>query len=300
MKRTLKIYVTGLLSAFLLMGLATGVFAFTQSRNENITVTFNNIGIEVNGQRINPTDAAGAAVEPFIWGGTTYLPVRAVSETFGMDVRWDAATQTVHLEGTPSLQTSNNQTADNNQTTPTTDNRRFEDSFVNTPLDARWNREGNLTFDGLNGMSFGGGVLTLDGFSVANSNNYTIEFQSAILNPRVTSSALFGISLGTNANDRAIEWLFVYPRGSSGVWHNATTPSISSNSAGSRIANFQGEGDMWYNIKVDVVNDQAHLFIDGSLITSVNLSSPLNKQISIGGSTAQAFNIRNFSVTIND
>lgn len=44
---------------------------------KTITVTRRDIRIAIDGAVITPTDAAGAAVEPFIYDGTTYLPVRA-------------------------------------------------------------------------------------------------------------------------------------------------------------------------------------------------------------------------------
>jgi len=102
MKKALKGYVAGVLSTIFLLAVATGVFAVAASRTENISVTFNNIGLVVNGQRINPTDAQGNAVEPFIWDGTTYLPVRALADALEQDVRWDGSTNTVYIGQEPS------------------------------------------------------------------------------------------------------------------------------------------------------------------------------------------------------
>ena len=44
-----------------------------------------------------PKDANGNVVEPFTMNGTTYLPVRAISNAFGKDVEWDGATQSVYI-----------------------------------------------------------------------------------------------------------------------------------------------------------------------------------------------------------
>jgi hypothetical protein len=63
----------------------------------NISVTFRNIALVVNGEHITPRDGAGNIVEPFIFNGTTYLPVRAVGEAFGMPVEWDGSTSTVYI-----------------------------------------------------------------------------------------------------------------------------------------------------------------------------------------------------------
>ena len=56
------------------------------------TLHYNNIKIVLDGEDITPANS-----EPFIIDGSTYLPVRAVSEALGLDVEWDSATQTVVL-----------------------------------------------------------------------------------------------------------------------------------------------------------------------------------------------------------
>lgn len=46
---------------------------------------------------MTPRDSAGKEIEPFIYNGTTYLPVKAVGEAVGKDVTWDSATSTVYI-----------------------------------------------------------------------------------------------------------------------------------------------------------------------------------------------------------
>ena len=53
------------------------------------------IGITLNGARFTPRDAAGKQVPVFLYNGTTYVPVRAISEAMGMDVSFNSATRTV-------------------------------------------------------------------------------------------------------------------------------------------------------------------------------------------------------------
>ena len=55
------------------------------------------ISIVIDGQKINPKDGNGDKVEPIIYNGTTYLPVRAVATALGKAVYWDGPTYTVYL-----------------------------------------------------------------------------------------------------------------------------------------------------------------------------------------------------------
>jgi hypothetical protein len=66
-----------------------------------LAASFDDIKINVNGDEIAPKDAAGVATPPFISGGTTYLPVRAVAEAFGLPVSWDGATKSVYIGEQP-------------------------------------------------------------------------------------------------------------------------------------------------------------------------------------------------------
>lgn len=61
------------------------------------TLSYSDIKITLNGQYIEPKDANGNTVEPFIIDGTTYLPVRAVANALGLDVQWDSVSKTVIL-----------------------------------------------------------------------------------------------------------------------------------------------------------------------------------------------------------
>ena len=68
-----------------------------ESYTETATLTYKDIKISIDGQLIQPTDAQGNAVDPFIIDGTTYLPLRAVAGALGCDVAWDGATGTITL-----------------------------------------------------------------------------------------------------------------------------------------------------------------------------------------------------------
>ncbi len=84
----MKNVLTGILTVGLLAGLAVPAAA-ADSVN---TVSYRAVDIVVNGDRIHPKDANGAPVEPFLYQGTTYLPVRSVANALGLDVGWEDGT----------------------------------------------------------------------------------------------------------------------------------------------------------------------------------------------------------------
>lgn len=63
---------------------------------KTITVT-SGVNVEFNNEAIDMTDASGKAVEAFIYNGTTYVPIRAVSNAFGADIGYDRNTQTISV-----------------------------------------------------------------------------------------------------------------------------------------------------------------------------------------------------------
>lgn len=63
---------------------------------KTITVT-SGVNVEFNNEAIDMTDANGKAVETFIYNGTTYVPIRAVSNAFGADIGYDRNTQTISV-----------------------------------------------------------------------------------------------------------------------------------------------------------------------------------------------------------
>ena len=56
-----------------------------------------NITVKLDGEVQNMRDANGQVVYPISYQGTTYLPVRAVSNMLGLPVDWDSETNTVIL-----------------------------------------------------------------------------------------------------------------------------------------------------------------------------------------------------------
>lgn len=92
-KNTFVKILAGSLATALLTGGA--VFAGTGSRN--IDIYYRNIRLMIDGAEYVPTNANGEVVEPFVSNGTTYLPVRAVANAFGKDVKWDSENSIVYI-----------------------------------------------------------------------------------------------------------------------------------------------------------------------------------------------------------
>ncbi len=87
----------GLIAGVLIGTLLTSGVVFAKQISETAELFYNNIKIFIDGGEIVPKDANGNVVEPFTMNGTTYLPVRAISNAFGKDVEWDGETQSVYI-----------------------------------------------------------------------------------------------------------------------------------------------------------------------------------------------------------
>ncbi len=93
MKKIIKGYLLGFLSAAILI--SGGAFAASATTLYDVIV--NGIKIVLDGKEFTCTDANGTVVQPMIYKGTTYIPVRAVSSAFGKAVYWDGEESTVYL-----------------------------------------------------------------------------------------------------------------------------------------------------------------------------------------------------------
>ncbi len=97
MNKRLQGFVAGILCCVLFAGISV----FAKNTTETIQALYKDIKIYVDGVKIDPKDANGNTVEPFIYNGTTYLPVRAVGEAINKQVTWDGATSSVYLGEKP-------------------------------------------------------------------------------------------------------------------------------------------------------------------------------------------------------
>lgn len=86
----------GVLGLSLICG--TGMVSAT-SGSKNVLATYRDIQITYNGATKVVTDVNGKVVEPFSINGTTYVPLRGVSQILGVNASWDGSTNTVALTG---------------------------------------------------------------------------------------------------------------------------------------------------------------------------------------------------------
>lgn len=99
----IKVFALGAVSACLVMGVAYSAVGASR----NIAVE-EGIRMQINNTAFVPKDAKGNPVSPFLYNGTTYVPMRPLCEAVGLTVSYDSATKMVSV------------TAPNASTTPTT------------------------------------------------------------------------------------------------------------------------------------------------------------------------------------
>ena len=139
-----KLQIKGFVVGVLVMVMLSGITVFATTRTETINVAFRNIRIVVNGVQITPRDGHGNIVEPFIWNGTTYLPVRAVAEVGARCVLGQCNINCVFREQHSAFNTITRFffcTATNayayTRTNTTTSNNTYADSRTNTTTNTR-------------------------------------------------------------------------------------------------------------------------------------------------------------------
>lgn len=94
-------FLLGVVIMALLVALAVPALAVTGRKQMEVDNT--DIHLHVDGIPVSAS--------PFASGGTTYLPVRAVGEALGMDVRWDGPTHTVYISDPTEPNTTNSNTS---------------------------------------------------------------------------------------------------------------------------------------------------------------------------------------------
>jgi hypothetical protein len=96
--KTAGTFAAGIIIGALVFG---GAGALASSGSRTLTAVYGDIQIYIDKERITPKDVTGKTVEPFAVDGTTYLPIRAISEAFGKEVSWDGGTSSVYIGEQP-------------------------------------------------------------------------------------------------------------------------------------------------------------------------------------------------------
>lgn len=89
MKKEIKGFICGILICGILGGVGVGAAGMWK----NIPVLENDIEVVVNGKILNSDN--------FVYNDTTYLPLRAVSETVGLKVTYDGTNNTAYIGNVP-------------------------------------------------------------------------------------------------------------------------------------------------------------------------------------------------------
>ena len=102
MKRMHRVrdFLAGALTLALVMGLAVPAGAALTGKTIQVLT---GAEIYIDGVKMEPADANGNPVETFAYNGTTYVPLRAVSEYLGKAVNWDGANQRVYIGEAPGV-----------------------------------------------------------------------------------------------------------------------------------------------------------------------------------------------------
>ena len=96
MKRRQKAawFLSGVAATVLAVSLTSPALAALAAKTIQV---YTGVDVYVDDMKLEPTDANGNPVEVFVYNGTTYLPVRAVSEAVGKTVQWEPESNSVYL-----------------------------------------------------------------------------------------------------------------------------------------------------------------------------------------------------------
>lgn len=101
MKNKLLSFLSGALVMLMLVGLPVSALA----ANGTIRIEGNPINVLVNGEVFQPKDAKGNDALVFVYNGTTYAPLRALAEAYGLEVGYDS-TRNLATVNQPDTQTA--------------------------------------------------------------------------------------------------------------------------------------------------------------------------------------------------
>lgn len=93
----MKERVQGLVAGIVIGAVCASGVVFAKNATEHIEVTYDNIKVYKDNVLCELKDSNGSVIEPFIYNGTTYMPVRGTANLADMQVTWDGANKSVYL-----------------------------------------------------------------------------------------------------------------------------------------------------------------------------------------------------------
>jgi len=100
-KEKMKGFFLGIIVMSLIFMMSMSAYALIGTKT--ITASYSNIKIYIDQMLMTPKDVKGNEVEPFIYNGTTYVPIRAVSEAFNKSVSWDGSSSSIYVGRQPNV-----------------------------------------------------------------------------------------------------------------------------------------------------------------------------------------------------
>lgn len=98
-----KGFIAGMLTMLVVVSIVGTANAYRGTVTQELI--YQDISVTLDGEKLDLRDANGNSVEPFMFNGTNYLPVRIVAEAVGLEVGWDGENSTVVLTTPESSQT---------------------------------------------------------------------------------------------------------------------------------------------------------------------------------------------------
>lgn len=135
----MKKWICGFLTCLLLCGLVATVSAKTGTVTQELT--YRDIRVSLDGKVLDLRNAIGEKVEPFMFDGTNYLPVRALAEALGLNVAWDGKEVMVVLT-TPKAEPE----AKPQETVPAAETSKKDYEITNTHFRYWANSIGSMTY----------------------------------------------------------------------------------------------------------------------------------------------------------
>ena len=86
-------FILGMITMALIFTLIMSVSA--QARTRNVTITYDNIRITIDGRETPLTDLQGRVIEPFLMDGTMFVPISPLVRQFGKTSTYDSSTRTL-------------------------------------------------------------------------------------------------------------------------------------------------------------------------------------------------------------